>query len=806
MKYISRFILSILLLVLATSCKHEAELVDLRFSSHLEQPDIEDSTKNYLSMERNIYWQPGDSIWVLSGARTEYDEYSQARIVAVDPDGADPRHANFDIPGIEASSTFYGVFPASKVSSYNAFAGVGKPKLRVMFPKVYDYKDVINSPGGFDDHNNFLTFPKPGIPMVAYHEDGDPWHSASEPALDFHTLCGLARIQITSSLSDEEVSTILFETVSGAPIAATFDVEDIVRHDPYVSNPQNPTSVELVNIGQVIGSGKVLTLYLPLPATQSPFSAKARISHVQEYKIKMTVNTKSSKKFTRNFNVKIRRNSLSYLPAIQIDEWSEGGASTVGLVGLGTKLRPYQIYSVEDLVKLRTAFAGPNPPEINGVLVTTDTYFSIVRSDIELTSSNWPAGIANFIGHMEYHNASTIHQGIENNSQAPLFASIAAGGLVEDLTIRGTVNYTGSTDFSPLCHTNNGEIIRCHNNCSVTATIASVGGICVDNRGTITNAANAAPISAGSGKFAGGICVDNHGTIDGYGTSYGSVTGSQSATICHTNYSLVKNCQITLNRSDLVNPFGGLVFMNEAGAEIYYCQVLGMATSTSSIGGICYSNAGTVDQCKIGTSLLSGRGTVGGIVARMESNTSAEVRNCYNTAANTSNLSVDGGEVGGIVGYMTQGKIYNCYCNMETAGPGATNYGAIVGKVLSSSATIENCYNGSSMARFAGACDNQNIDPNCFDITNDIANCCRYDMTTGLILYKTSGSYGTAYEGGIPDEANYLVSALNAWVDAHSSSGKYLRWTTEYPASNAAPALVPSTTVKSKKTPTAKHR
>lgn len=802
MKYISRFILPILLLVLATSCKHEAELVDLRFSSLLEQPDIEDSTKNYLSMERYIYWQDGDEIKVLSGSRESYDDYSQARTVSVEPDDADKRHANFNVPGIEASSEFYGIFPAS------AYAGQGDP-LKFTFPSEYDYSSVTNSPGGFTDNNNYLTFPKPGIPMVAYHNDGDPWHSASEPALDFHTLCGLARIQITSSLPDKKVSNIVFEAVDGsAPIAATFTVQDIKRYDPYVSTPTESTSVTLNNIGQPVGPGKVLTVYLPLPATQSPYSSKA-ITHVQDYRIKMTVNTSTSEVFTKVFNVKIRRNSLSYLPAIQIDAWAEGGASTVGLVGLGTQLRPYQIYSVEDLVKLRTAFAVSDP-KINGVPVTTDTYFSIVRSDIELTSSNWTAGIANFIGHMEYHNASTIHQGIENNSQAPLFASIAAGGLVEDLTIRGTVNYTGSTDFSPLCHTNNGEIIRCHNNCSVTATIASVGGICVDNQGTITNAANAAPISAGSGKFAGGICVDNHGTIDGYGTSYGSVTGSQAATICHTNYSLVKNCQITLNRTDLVNPFGGLVYMNETGAEIFYCQVLGMATSTSSIGGICYSNAGTVDQCKIGTSLLSGRGTVGGIVARMESNTSAEVRNCYNTAANTSNLSVDGGEVGGIVGNMTQGKIYNCYCNMETAGPGATNYGAIVGRVRSSSATIENCYNGSSMARFAGACDPQNIDPNCFDITNDIANCCRYDMTTGLILYMTLDSrnngYGTAYEGGIPGDTNYLVYALNAWVDAHSSSRKYLRWTTEYPASNAAPALVPSTTVKSKKTPTAKRR
>lgn len=762
--------LPVLLLLLVTSCKKELNLGNLEVTGSLEQPAVDDAdadAKNYLAYERYIYWETGDEIHLFSGDGCDADDDSQSRTVAFNPK-TDPKFGSCSFLDFNLSTKYYAIYPAGCAVIDDAH-----------------YMEYINMPEEYDyrtDGNADFSYGKPGMPMVAYVSTTADNENLN---LDFHSVCGIARIQMyaSGSHSDEEISSILFEEcsdlVSGAtcnPISGQFKINGIATNAPTLEKLSSPanTKISLNAIDQSVSADKLFTFYLPLPALYGA------TNNITTYYIKATVTFTSAKTtITKAFKVDIRRNTLSYLKAIDLD----GAGNTVqGMVGCGTPLRPFQIYTDDDLVTIRNAFSKATPT-INNIEVTENTYFRLVNSNIELTSSNWTAGIPNFKGHFISANGNPTTMGIINNSNAPIFDSVTADGHIEGLYVRGEHIYGGSaTAFSPLCRANKGVINNCQNYCKLSGS-NNLAGICVHNWGTITNAANKAVINGTStSSHAAGVCLTNHkdATISGFVISASAVDGAEAAAICYDNQGTVEDCQVTYNNIHLKGKIGGIVYVNNG--TIDHCEVVGDVLQTENIaGGICCINNGIVNGCGNGLVLLSGRHHVGGIVAEQASS-AAEIRNCCNigpkSAQVTLNASSANSASGGIIGHLTAGKVYNCLCNLAVQSTNATYFGTIVGYNAGTTANIANCFDGSNTAEFYGDATSSGLGENCFTPVKGTRYTKVYD-SKGKILDES----GTATE-------NTVLVALNAWVGAQAEKVYYL-WTGTTPTLTNNP---PSTT------------
>lgn len=787
------YILPLLLLVAFSSCKDDVELLDISFSGQLEQPVSSDSTKNYLSMERYVYWNSGDKVWVFSG-EDNYSEPVSSREAVAEPVPGNPQAATIDLFGFAYNDVYYGIYPSiCKVDD--------NPK-QINMPTSYDYNRTSNPV------NPDLTFPGPGIPMVAYHKMGTTTSHSDVPHLDFHSVVGVARIQIANnSGSSQTISHVEFAQRSGSnPISGVFTVNNITKYDPYLSDPVTTTgtSITISNIDKTLGNGEILTLYLPLPAITSNHGTSSTQPNYADYSLDMTVYSDASTQvFEKAFTVKIRRNTLSYLPALVVNGWNPVSISR-GLVGHGTALRPFQIYSAADLVKVRNAFNAvvgtSNAPVINGIEVDENTYFRIVHNfDLMNTSGTavsekWDAGIKGFKGHLIYQvgqAAGSINSNtISNNTGYPVFESISEGGEVDGLTVEATVQTSpaGAT-FSPLCKENSGTMKNCRfMGTLTTSNNTNLAGVCATNRGTLENCSNIGTINAQrqNGKAAG-ICYENFGTIQGFDISTGMVVSNagSAASICYINETdgHVINSQSTLayGVSAPINySFGGLVYTNKG--TIQNCEVLGQLYSSKSVGGICHTNeGGVVDRCRVSTSILRGAGSlneyIGGIAAIQQIGTSV-IRNCFNNAEPTANIQAVAGVAGGIVGDLQNGHVENCYTNFEVAYPTSKGYGAIVGNATGG--TIENCYSGRDLAPFCYFSYQTQISVNCFatpnSVTSSTTNCCTYRYSDGEILSLTASSQ--VIDQGVQTGDN-IGKALNAWVNSKNgqSGTTYLRWT-----------------------------
>lgn len=748
---IIKLALASMVVMMASSCEKPAEKIDLSFASALEQPVADNESKNYLAMESYLYWEPTDAVRVYAGADPE-----DIRTVTVTPNEDDPKKGRVNLSYFTHTPNYYGIFPAS--------CGVdGSPTTKINMPNTYTYRT--------DEHADF-SFGTMGLPMVAWCDGRNANGTIDPPSLDFHSVCGIVRIQLYAN-STRTVNSITFTECGSAngmathPISGILSLYGIDKNAPYLSTSgSSGTKITINSINQQVAPSKLLTFYLPLPAGNGTTT----------YCLSMDVNT-SAGTVTRKFKAKVRRNTLSFMQAINIDL---NGDASIGMVGCGTKLRPFEIYSVADMVKVRTAYATPGGT-INGITVGAETYFRVVRSDIQLTTANWTSGIANFKGYFTYSSGHATTVGIENTSNAPIFASIDAQGTVEGLYVRGTKNSTSGANFSPLCNINRGILNNCHSDCTINTSTTNLAGLCVTNYGTITNGANTGKLNANNSgssyNYAAGLCLYNEagGVIEGYNISVSSVRGRRAATICFNNKGTVRNSQVTLNDRKVNCTYGGLVYVNNgtiSNSEIL--GALGTMRANDSVGGICVLNNGLIDGCRNGLLYLAGYGCVGGFTA-VQDNSTAEIRNCFNSAASSANIIAMQGYAGGIVGNLYSGKVYNCYCNLEVQSLNTIWYGVIAGR-LRSTADIQNCYNGSGLSQFYGEGAINGPRNNCFN-PSTLDYCSTYNRSTGEITSIYNGRGTGATVGG------QISTALNAWVAAHGSN--YLSWT-----NNANPSFV----------------
>lgn len=685
------------------------------------------------------------------------------------------------------------------------------------------------------------TFSSQVMPMVAFS------NGVQEPYQYFHPVCGILRLQFYSSSATEViVDKIVFKakdptTGDDKQISGVFKVTtNNSLETPAIQDPEpfitpngiaqtTDNTITITDINKPMGGShqnSLYAFYLALPYTKDPTrNSDNPEDFLDNYKLSVTVKAHRADdasvklKCAKVLTCKIHRCNLTKMRALDLegfvsDDAAGPGTSSVQLVGDGSKDRPFQIYTYDDLLKVRTAFDdAKGNPMVNGQAVKGineaggPTYFKICRSDIVIPADGvWTGngGIKNFKGYM-YFESSTANQGIiENNSNRALFESISPYGKVEGISLAGSVTVRARDIYSPFCQENNGIMLNCHNYCDVTVDVYNSGshkmylaGLCAENRGTIIGGANSGDMRSDSSNVAG-ICYYNYGTIQGSFTiSHATPKGKNIAGICFENMggAIVKECIV----SSSVNPInssgnaGIIVFKNNSNATISDCRVAGslMFTANGSLGGICNTNYGTVKNCSNTVTLVGCNTSVGGIVAINEA---GEVYNCDSEGDHEirgSNGTNTATYAGGIVGWLKGGSINNCFnqCLVTLA----INSGGIVGKIEmpawrpSVERPVQNCWSGYGI----------NLHGYVYDTICKVGNTCfsaamsDFDTLSGCNRFHESLYHLT---GILPSYANYvrdqcsscpvelnmpLKDALNYWVDFVNpyNGSKYWRWT-----------------------------
>lgn len=688
-----------LVALLFAGCSKEKSQV--LFLAESEAPAGQDA-KTQLEGERYILWEEKDDI---SFRSLDENDTIRARFILVSTDGNTKAifesYRSLSEKKYNSNSQYIALYPYSQ----NNILGSGDPAnggsaVFIDIPAVQQYVGD-------------RTFGRTAMPMVAY---GGTFDETTGPytRLLFHNLAGIVRIQMNNVTGEPvQLQSITFSSNQG--LAGKFEVMNPHKHDPYLKKTDDGTSDNLtITFGSEFTLDAALkTFYIPLPA---------QIDRNNEivYEIMMTVTTTDGKSMDVTFKAPIRRNGLTKMPALNITEWTHNGAN-VSLAGNGTIDRPFLIYTWQDLVKVRNAFN--NAGSINGVNLKTaspsDLNFRIMRNDIVLQSEyeingqkveGWTGqGIA-FKGVMTYGaNQSVDDPGITNNTDVPLFLSIASGSSVIGIPVRGTSTQSfQGTDafFSPFCTTNEGTIFYCRVSNSArfvmnTDGIGTVGlaGLCVTNHGTIENCGCGGTLKAPN---VAGICYTNQGTIKGcYASSPMKVfvtesnidkSSSYAAGICFDNRGTIEGCYFAANSSHLISAsWGGIAYNNSATITNCYIASSGVMYSTTSVGGVVHTmTGGTLDYCRNESDVMNVTAGVNGLGGIVNTLSGGVVRNCIRHSLSGS-FTCAAGPKGGFVATMTgTPEVYNCAFYGDMSLSTATKCGAFVGDLQGG--TIENCY------------------------------------------------------------------------------------------------------------------
>jgi hypothetical protein len=433
-------------------------------------------------------------------------------------------------------------------------------------------------------------------------------------------------------------------------------------------------------------------------------------------------------------------------------------------------------------VKLREACN--HSTKINGKSIINGVHIRIMKA-LTLDSTNWKEGINNFRATMTYGaSQSTAAQGITMNTNVPLFSSIGIGGKVNGLPVKGvktwSTNASGAGGFSPLCHTNNGTISDCMVDDAArfsylnygTSQNVGVGGICVENHGTIQRCGCRGHLQ---GPKVGGICLNNHGTITQcfipspmrafVGTDVADSVGG----IVFCNEGTVSDCYFAANINMSTAHWAGIAFQNKTGGTITHCYVdqSGIIQSKNSVGGVVHTLFdGTIENCwnDADLMLVELSGGLGGIVYNMIGGT---VINSYRRRPSGS-MTCKAGVMGGFVARMSGGTVQNSYVYSDMSQSSCNTKGIFVGSFTGG--TIENCY-GEQWAITGGA-------ENFFGSIGDDAilkSCYGQTAQSG----GSNGLTGRAHRPGTVtdytnDASGYadLLTALNAYTPATG----FLQW------------------------------
>lgn len=688
------------LLLAATACEKEdlsnQDLQNISFNATLEALQDEDSqAKVYLYNEEWIYWELGDEISIGSNLSTTSPPAVGTLVSSTPGSEYEDFNGVFVAPLNVNSKYFLAMHPRS---SANVIIGSGSSSnSNFTNPVINLCKNQPRRSGDKED----ITFARQIFPMVAWY--GGEW-SDGPYNLNFHALGGIVRIELfNSTTSAATVNSINFRTLNDSPcrqLCGPFNVKGYRTNSPYLesrvglNDSCRTLSLTFGSSGLSFAANDLKTFYLVLPSMSG--------SGISKFHMQMTVNATVggvNKSFTKRFSVSIRRNGITHMNALGVTNWNDASTVTYGLVGHGTQERPFKIYTIDDLLYLRNCY-NSSERKINGQPITENTYISLMRSDIVLTTENWHStSINNFVGHFSDASHAPSQPGITNNSNIPLFQDISSTGHVVGITIKSNATVTNSSfnGVSPFCNINWGEIRDCRiDNATgtgvITAPYADIAGIAAQNMsgGIITGCECKADLSTSS-SHAAGICLHNSGTIsECYVTSSITVSAPQVAGICYDNQGVVKDCYFAATIAGSTADWGGIVYSNNtASGEVKHCYCGGSITTTGNVGGIVHSvSGGTVNYCWL-TGALQGS-QVGGIA---HSVSAGKVINCFvdNPYAEITVFMGSGTNVGGgLVAVISGGSVENSYAlNVAISGFGAT-LGGFVGSLTGGN--VRNCY------------------------------------------------------------------------------------------------------------------
>lgn len=680
--------------MLFNACRKD-ETMSFRFNATMEQPTNADGSKVFMHNERFIFWEVDDEITIASdnGLKDPDDNYAHATLVDAGSLGGETGDDFGFFNGVFittlpwGSQYFLGVYPKfneSQVPNWcSPSAGstdFGTVKMNLSY--IQPRRTTTTASGS---NISDLSFDKSIFPMIAWY-GGDWTDSTTAFNLDFHSVASIVRLQLVNETGSAfTLDSIVFSSTDSRQLSGIFTVNNYKTEDPSLTSASNAAADKKIKISSKNGTSLQLSVAATTDTTSSPSfylvlpAYKGRHDSTT-FRLTMTVYAEG-KNFARNFTVTTRRNGITYMKAIAVTDLTPATPTTaVRLVGNGTALRPFKIYTAADLVYLRDCYNGSR--KINNQAITENTHICIMRSDISLHPATWTEGINNFVGHMSYTTSGvtnpSLPQGILNNSGKPLFESIGATGHVTGITVKcDTTIILGTEAFSPFCESNDGEIRDCR--------IMTRRGSAQSTLSTQTAGSSTYPM--------GGICIENHGTIIGCGcVGKFSVQKRKIGGICYSNNGLIKECYVAgpMTVSNAASA-AGICYDNSGDGQVIDCYFSTIVDNANfNMGGIVYTNHGLVEHCYTReTASIISSGTVGGIV-----NTNATgglVNYCWSEA------SLTGSKVGLIAALYTAGRIVNCFCNNPlttvTLNTTAANNGGggLIGEI-SDGSTLENCY------------------------------------------------------------------------------------------------------------------
>ena len=336
--------------------------------------------------------------------------------------------------------------------------------------------------------------------------------------------------------------------------------------------------------------------------------------------------------------------------------------------GSGTSDAPYLITTAEDLdgIQDNTDDYDKYFTLTNNIDMAEYSYIQapIAGDPVPGDSFDGTAFTGNFNGNGNTISNLSIRGGL---CYCGLFGKVGPGGTIENLNLENVVVTEGFNYVGGLCGINNsGTVTGCHTNSSVVGVYSSIGGLCGDNSGNITDSYAA---GSTSGLSAGSLCGENSGYI-AHCYATGEVTGTSAFSdvggLCGINNSgIITACYAAGNTTGagLHACVGGLCGRNYA--DITGCYAAGNTTGTgtySCVGGLCgWIDYGSVkNSYAIGS--VTGTGfTAGGLCGQ---NYAGSITNCYAIS------SVSGNNVAGLCGYQygSTATVANCFWDVEASG------------------------------------------------------------------------------------------------------------------------------------------
>jgi hypothetical protein len=298
-----------------------------------------------------------------------------------------------------------------------------------------------------------------------------------------------------------------------------------------------------------------------------------------------------------------------------IQTYLDGGWDFVDEIGNGT----HQIWQMPEGggYPILSVFSGYTPLQLNGLGTAEDPYLISnalelgamiyyspyahyrLDSSIDLLGICWgTAVIPAFEGTFDGNNLTISHLTIKGVDNLGLFERLALGAEIKDLELVD-VNITGlGVGVGGLAVDNYGTITHCYSTgTGAVSGRAAVGGLVGYNADTVTHCYSTGSVLESDWsdwRDFGGLMGSNYGTVTQcYST--GAVSGTMSVVggLVGTNYGNITNSYSTGSVNG-TKEVGGLVGLNIGDGSIIASYSTGMVTGNEDVGGLVGSNSGNI--------------------------------------------------------------------------------------------------------------------------------------------------------------------------------------------------------------------